>query len=472
MFKSQKVFLTIFIFILLFSISFSQVKDPRTLKSQPIKFEPPSPLRFTLDNGMVVYFLEDHKLPVITMSALVKTGRIYEPEDKIGLARITGEVMRTGGTSSLTAEEVNEALDYIAATVESEIGLEQGKVTLDCLSKYLDQALKIYSEILKNPRFDQEKVNLEKEKSKEEIRRQNDRPEDIASREFGKLLYPDHPYGWMPTLKTIDNITKEDLVFFHQRFFHPNNVILAVSGDIAPDLLKDKLTKFFGNWEKKDFAPPPRPQVELSFKENINYIFKDMNQTNIWIGHLGYKQDNPDRFAVYVMNFILGGGGFTSRLTSQIRVEQGLAYSVYSYFNKRKDLGGFFAICQTKGETTFKALSLMREVIKKLQGNGATEQELELAKDYIINSEVFRYSTPEKTVNQQAQLEFDGFPPDQMKKDIEEIKKVSLSDVQRAAKEYLHPDKMIILLVGNKDLFEKPLSELGETKEIKLEEFK
>jgi zinc protease len=472
MFRSQKLLLTIFIFILLFSISFSQVRDPRTLKFQPIMFEPPSPTRFTLDDGMVVYFLEDHELPVITMQALVKTGRIYEPEDKVGLAWITGEVMRNGGTSSLTAEEVNEALDYTAATVESEIGLEQGKVTLDCLSKYLDQALKIYSEILKNPRFDGEKVNLEKEKAKEEIRRQNDRPDDIASREFSKLLYPGHPYGWMPTFQTIDNITKEDLVFFHRRFFHPNNVILAVSGDITPEQLKDKLTKFFGDWEKKDLVLPSISQVELSFKEKINYIFKDINQTNIWIGHLGYKQDNPDRFAIYVMNFILGGGGFTSRLTSQIRVEQGLAYDVYSYFNKRKDLGGFFAVCQTKGETTFEALSLMREVIKKLQETGATEQELKLAKDYILNSEVFRYSTPEKIVNQQAQSEFDGFPSDQMKKDIEEIKKVSLSDIQRVAKEYLHPDKMIILLVGNKDLFERPLSELGETKEIKLEEFK
>lgn len=472
MFKSQKILLTIFIFVLLFSQSFSQIKDPRTFKFQPIKFEPPFPTRFTLDNGMVVYFLEDHKLPVITMNALVKTGRIYETEDKVGLAWITGEVMRTGGTSSLTAEEVNEALDYIAATVETQVGLEQGTASLHCLSKYLDEALKIYSEILKSPRFDQEKVSLEKEKVKEEIRRQNDRPDSIAFREFHKLLYPDHPYGRMPTLQTIDNITKEDLVNFHQRFFHPNNMILAVSGDITPDQLKDKLTKYFGDWEKKDFVLPTTPVVDLSFKENINYIFKDINQTNIWIGHLGYKQDNPDRFALHVMNFILGGGGFTSRLTNQVRVEQGLAYSVYSYFNKRKDLGGFFAVCQTKGETTFKALSLMREVIKKLQESGATEQELKLAKDYIINSEVFRYSTPEKIVNQQTQLEFDGFPFDQMKKDIEEIKKVSLADVNRVAKEYLHPDKMIILLVGNKDLFEKPLSELGETKEIKLEEFK
>jgi predicted Zn-dependent peptidase len=241
-----------------------------------------------------------------------------------------------------------------------------------------------------------------------------------------------------------------------------------MSGDMKEQEAKELLAKYLGGWKRSDAPLPAFPEIKPPVK-GIYYAHKDLNQTYFRIGHPGISRFNPDRYSVEVMNFILGGGGFLSRLTHKIRVEEGLAYSVGSNFYQMDHSGSFYAACQTKAATTAKAVDLMIAEIKKLIDGGVTEPELETAKSSILNSDIFSYSTPQQIARQQALLEFYGFPPDQLTKRIDAIKAVKVDDVKMAAQKYLHPDDLIIIAVGNQDLFDKPLATFGDVKAIDIE---
>ncbi len=401
---------------------------------------------------------------------MIRTGSIYESRDKIGLAGITGTVMKTGGTRSMRGEEMDEELEFLAADISIGIGKDAGFASLDVLKKDLDRVLFIFSEMLMYPAFEQEKLDLAKKQAIEAIRRRNDRPSSIASREFLKLLYSlDHPYARESTIESIENITREDLIEFYKKYYHSNNIIMGISGDFNREEITEKIKKAFADWERTAVEFPYVPPVTEEFRGSINYVQKDIPQANIRIGHLGIRQDNPDFFALSIMNDILGGSGFTDRLFKDVRTRQGLAYSVGSAFSPGKlDLGIFVAFCETKGETTIKAIKAILENIHRITREMVTEEELRLAKDSFLNSFVFSFSSAHQIVSRQVSLEYYNMPKDYLERFRDNVAKVTREDILRVSGKYLHPEEMIILVVGKEESFDSPLSTLGEVKIIKI----
>ncbi|MFQ5949313.1 MAG: M16 family metallopeptidase, partial [Nitrospiria bacterium] len=287
--------------------------DPRTMTFPPQSFQPPKAERMTLSNGMILYLLEDHELPLISLQAMIRTGDIYEPADKIGLAGLTGTVMRSGGTGQHRGDEIDEMLDQIAARLSVGIGTDSGGASLDVLKKDFGLGLQLLADILMHPAFEEEKLSIAKNKALEGIRRRNDRPSSIASREFWKEVYgADNPYARESTEETVKSIIQADLISFHKKYFAPNNMILGVTGDFDKAEMVKKIEKAFDGWETKAVEFPEVPPATDRKEGGVYHVHRPIPQTQVRIGHLGIKEENPDSFALSIMNDILGGGGLAS----------------------------------------------------------------------------------------------------------------------------------------------------------------
>lgn len=426
--------------------------------------------REVLDNGMILYMMEDHNLPLVAISALIRCGEAYVPIDQMAIPEITGDVMRSGGTTSIDADSLNALLELIGGRLETSIGFENGRASLDVLSKDTELGISLLADVLRNPAFPEDKIDLVKTQMKTDIKRRNDSPRTILFREFYHLLYGDHPEGRILEWKYVSAVSRQDLVDYHRKHFVPNNIILGVIGDFQPDEIKALLHEYFGDWEKKEVVLPEIPRVDPTPKPGVYQIYKDVNQASIRFGHLGIDRDNPDRYAVSVMNFILGGGSFTSRMTSKVRSDEGLSYSVGTRYNTdSRDLGVWYAFCQTKLSTTYKAMRLMLDEIERIREGKVADEELESAKDSYINRYVFDFTTPGRIVYQLMELEFENRPPDELKKYIENIGKVTKDDVLRVAQKYLKPENITFVVVGDPAQFEKPLDEFGQVVNIELQ---
>lgn len=448
----------------------AELPDPRGMKFPPPPFVPPKAERMTLPNGMVLYLMEDHELPLIQLQAMIRTGNIYEPADKIGLAGLTGSVMRTGGTVKHTGNEIDEMLDQIAAGLSVGIGAEAGSASLDTLRKDFDLGLSLLAEILTQPAFEEEKLQIAKNNALEGIRRRNDRPSSIASREFGKQIYgADHPYGREATEATVKAITRADLIAFHKKYFVPNSLIVGVTGDFSKKEMIGKISKAFAGWEKKKIDFPKVPPLTERKEGGVYEIVRPITQTQIRIGHLGIKQGNPDFFALSIMDDILGGSGLSSRLFRDIRSERGLAYSVGSAFRPGNlDLGIFVAYGETRVETTYQAISTIIEHLRRIRQEPVSDEELKRAKEAFLNSFIFSFSSSSQIVGQQMSLEYYDLPADFLERYRDNVAKVTKEDILRVAKQYLHPDRLVILAVGDEAGFDQPLSVLGQVNQITL----
>ena len=436
----------------------------------PIQFNPPVPERFVMDNGLTVHFLPDDRLPVVTVAATVRTGEVHVAAEKAGLAGITGSGLVTGGTASLMPDELDAKMEFLGIRLNGSIGDESGDFSLRCLAKDLDAGFSVFAELLQKPRFDSTKIALAVDQALEAWRRRNDSPRSIAGREFSKLIYADHPYGRTPDKTSLESLTRSDILDFYAQYFAPQNVILAVSGNLSREQLNALLGEHFAGWTGGVASAISEIQMPNYGTPGVYQIHKDINQTNIRFGHVGIDRKNPDRHAIRVLNYILGSGGFTSRMMGHVRSDSGWAYSVGTRFTTANQPGLFFASCQTKSETTTKALALMKWVIDDLLENGVTGEELATAKESILNSDVFQYVTPSQIVNRYAWLEYHGFPLDQLAKDVEAIRAVTVEDANAAARQYLHPDRYTILAVGPTDKFDAPLSTFGNVKTITLDD--
>lgn len=422
----------------------------------------------TLDNGMKLFVLEDHELPLISLSARIRVGSINEPPEKVGLASLTGTVMRTGGTTSRTGEQIDEELERIAASVETGIGLDSGSASMSVLTKDLGTGLKILVDILINPAFREEMIELAKVGMRTAISRRNDSADQVASREFSKLIYgPESPYARSVEYATIDSITREDLISFHKRFFYPNNMMLAVWGDFETAEIVRKIEEAFQGWEMRDVQTSSPPKVNYEFRKTVNLVQKDdVNQTNIFMGHIGGLMNDPDYFALVLMNRILGSG-FTSRLFREVRSRQGLAYSVFGYYTANFDHEGIFYIgCQTKSETTVQAIRALITEVEKMGQSEVSDEELELARESYLNGFVFRFDSKGEIVNRLMTFAYYGYPLDFLEKAKETIEKVTKVDILRVVRKHLRPDKMQILAVGRSQDFDEPLSVFGEVNQI------
>ncbi len=442
---------------------------PRTMTFPPLTFSIPACERAVLPNGMIVYMLEDHELPLINVTASIHVGSIYEPADKTGLAGLTGGVMRSGGTRETPPDKLDAELDFMASSIESAIGAESGSVSMATLAKNFDRTAELFAQVLMSPAFQEDRFKLAVNKGIEAVRRQNDDPKGIANRELAKALYAGHPLGRFPTIATLKSVARDDLAAFHRRYYHPNNVILAVSGDFRKDELLARLNRLFGEWKQEPVNFPAVGAPATAVPPDSLFARKEVSQSVIRMGEMGIDKNNPDLYALRVMDYILGGG-FNSRLTQEVRSNQGLAYNVESSVDVgRLFIGTITAETETKSASTVRTIGLIREIIAGMSAAPVSEQELSLAKEFIINSFIFGFTKPDVVVNQRARLEFFGYPAGYLENYRDNISRVTRDDVLRVSRKYLHPDRMVLVVVGDDRKFDKPLATLGAVREIKLE---
>ncbi len=441
--------------------------NPRTVIFAPMTYEIPKAERFVLANGMIVYLLSDVELPLVTVTAYVGSGGIYEPAEKAGLAGLASAVMRSGGVAGSTPEQLDGELEFMASGVECSTGADLGNVSLTTLRRNFDRTLELFGGVMMTPAFNQARFDLAVKMSLEGLRRQNDDPKGVAERELRKAIYGSHPLGRYPTPSTVKAITRDDLIAFHRNYYLPNNVILAVSGDMGRPELEAKLNAVFGSWRKGNLTLPKVPWPEMTMKPEMLSIKKEIDQSVIRMGHMGITKDNPDLYAIRVMDFILGGNGFNSRLMAEVRTKEGLAYNVAGYFDVgRKFPGIFLAETETKSATTAKTMGLMLQLMTGMTREPVSEQELALAKESMINSFVFGFTKPEMIVNQRARLEYYGYRPDYLEKYRDNIALVTRDDILRVARKYLHPDKLVKVVVGDDAKFDKPLTTFGPVRQV------
>lgn len=447
----------------------AQVTRVDQLKYPPIAdFEIPQPTRLVLDNGLVLMLLEDHELPLVRASVLVHTGSRLEPAEKTGLAGLTGSVMRTGGTRKMSGDELDDYLEGKAAVIETSIGTSSGGASMSCLKKDFPEVLQILSDVLREPVFDEAKLAVAKNRVISQIARQNDDPHDILSREFNQLIYgEDSPYARIPTYDTIGSITRDDLVAWHAKYFHPNRTIMGLVGDFETSEAVSLVKKVFGDWKKGPEEQESEVPVPDQAAKGVYQIQKsDMNQSNIAVGHLGIRRDNPDYFAVAVLNQVLSGS-FASRLFVNIRSVRGLAYDVSGRIGAGWDYPGVFSMSMsTKTESTAAGIESLLEEARNLTARPPTETEVQKAKDSILNSFVFTADSMEEILSQQLTYEYYGYPLDWLSRYREAIEKVTVDQVREAAAKYVKPNEFAILVVGPPTGLDKPLSTFGEVKQI------
>lgn len=446
--------------------------DPRQMTFKPVEFNPPEPERVVLENGMVVYLLEDHELPLITINAVMKTGSWLDPADKVGVAGLTGSVMQTGGSARMTAEQVDEELEQLAASLSISIGRQSGSASLDVLKKDLTRGLQIFSDLLRTPAFDPARVELAKLQAIEGIRRRQDNPGSIVGREFVKLLYgPGHPTARESTVESIGRITRDDLVAFHRRMVQPNGMILGVTGDFEKAAMLAALREVFGDWKKGEvpdlkIADVPESEARLS---TVRFVSKETTQTHLRIGHLTIKENDPDYVALAIANDILGGSSFRSRLFNDVRTKRGLAYSVGSAVRSgTHDQGVWLMRAETKLASTQEVINRFVANVERLRAEPVTDGELAEAKEAYVNSFVFSFTSASSIVSRLMELEYDGLPKDFLQQLREKVVKLTKDDLLQAAKKHLHPDRLKILAVGPGEALPRLLSGFGEVKEIKL----
>ena len=447
------------------------VTSYKEIKYPPLnKLNIPQPERFELQNGIVVYLIEDHTLPLVNVSALVRAGSRWEPVNKAGLASITGSVMRTGGTGTRSGDELDEELDRLGAVVETFVENDSGGAYVSVLKEDTDRGLTMVADVLRNPKFPGDKIELAKIAERDAIARRNDDPGSIAFREFNRIIYgKDTAYGHITEYKTIKAISREDLVNFHKQFFQPENVILGVWGDFGASDMRGKIERAFGTWQRGGHPRPTVPEVDSAARERRGTYFinkEDVNQSWVVIGGLGGKRDDPDFYALTVMSSVLGGS-YVSRLFNHVRSQQGLAYSVWSGWYAEWDrLGTFMAGGGTKSETTVQMLTSIRNEIQMLADSGATDEEVNHAKDSILKGFAFEFDSKGEVVRRIMAYEYYGYPADYLQNYMENISKVTKEDVQRVARQSLNNDKFITVVLGNPKAFDKPLNTLGEVTTI------
>lgn len=424
--------------------------------------------RYQLDNGMIVYLMEDHELPLVGGSAFIKTGSRFEPPNQVGLASLTGEVMRTGGTQSHPAAELNQLLEQKAASVETSIGDTAGSASFNALSEDLETVFELFAEVIQEPVFAPEQLVVAKTQTQGSISRRNDDPSDIASREFQKLIYGEEsPYARTVEYETLSNISREDLIEFHQTYVHPQDMILGIYGDFDSEKMRLLIADQFGNWNPQTAAPTPSlPQVSQAQTGGIFFVEQpQLNQSYIQLGHLGGELNNPDYPKLSVMNGVLNG--FGGRLFNNVRSRQGLAYSVYGYWGVNYDYPGvFIAGGQTRSDATVPLIQSILTELKRIQTEPITPEELSYAKESTLNSFIFNFASPEQTLSRLMRYEYYGYPADFIFQYRNQVEATTIADVQRVAQKYLNPKNLVTLVVGNQTDIEPPLTSLGNNPKI------
>jgi len=406
--------------------------------------------REILDNGITLLHSEKKVLPIVTVVVAIKAGSIVETSEKAGLANLTADLLNEG-TKARSSKEISDAIEFVGGSLNTAGGADYITVSLSVLKKDIELGFDLLSDVILNPAFSDDEIKRRKTSIKSSIIQQREEPDVIVSKAFNEAVFGKHPYGWPVegTEETLDRITREDISAFYKEHYLPNNTIITVVGDLSKGELKSLLERYFMNWQKKDSRDilPPPPVFED--KPKVIKIQKPLTQANIILGHLGIKRDNPDYYAVSVMNYILGGGGFASRLMDNIRDNKGLAYDVHSTFSANKYSGSFQAGLQTKNESANTAIEETLKEMERIRTEQVTDKELSDAKSYLTGSFPLRIDSNRKIAGFLTSVEFYGLGLDYVDNYRKFIEAVTKDDIQRVARKYLNTKNYVLVVVGD-----------------------
>jgi zinc protease len=446
----------------------------------PPRFEIPQPRRVALDNGMVVMLLEDHELPLVTVTALLRTGSRLDPPAKLGLAALAGELMRTGGITrrdglpagGLSGDAIDDQLEAHAAGIEVTIGRDSGGAVLSCLKEDFSGLLPVLAGMLRHPAFEPAKLNLAKELAKARLERENDDPERVLWRELARLVYgPDSVYGRTPTFATVDAVGRADLADWHARNLRPDRIVLGVVGDVGAEEALAAVRAAFGDWQGSADKPPAVEALPYRRQPNPGLFAidkSDMSQSEVAMGHLGIVKSDPDFFAVEVLDELLSGS-FASRLVADVRTEKGLAYAVDGRVGSEWDHPGVAAFyLSTKVRNTAAGIAALLAEARDLTARPPTDAEVARAKQAILASFVFHSDSRAKVLDQQLAFELYHYPADWLARYREGIEAVTTAAVRQAAARHLHPDQFTILVVGPGESADRSLAPFGKLTPIPL----
>jgi predicted Zn-dependent peptidase len=454
--------------VFFFAISFAHAAAP-AVQIAPLDFKPAQAERTVLKNGVVVYLKEDHELPLFDLQMYIHVSPADEPvHDAFDFL---GDVWRSGGTTSRTPEQLNQQLERMPASVETSANDEALSLSVSSLSRDMDAALNIFSDVLLHPAFRLDQIELHRSKSLEALRRKNETPSQIARRAFRDVVYGKaHIYAYEPTTASLSKVQRKHLLALHKKTVVPDQAVIAVAGDFNKEQLLATLERLFENWKPSGRTVPAYDySVTTPSPGRVFFIAKDSAQSRITIAHLGPSRHAPDHFPLSVANYILGGGG-PSRLFGEIRSRLGLAYVVGSFALEFKGPGLVGVGCQTKSASSVAAAQAILEQLKKFADGPVSADELSLAKDSLTNSYLFNFDTPIEVAAARAQNEFYGFSEDYIDIYAARLADVTNADVVKAARTYFAPGSMKIMIVGNDKKFDTPLSTLGAVTVIPLDQ--
>lgn len=440
---------------------------PEGLTYPQLNFNLPKTVRVQLKNGMVLHLLEDHELPLVNIHAMVRIGGAWAPADKAGLAALTGTLWRAGGIEGISPGALDEKLEFLAASLETSIAEESGTIGLNVMTHNLDEGLRLFAAIIRNPAFDEQRFAMLKAQMIESIAREQDEPEALVDREFRRLLFAGHPFGNLPDTASVNRITRGDCVEFYRQHIGPESFIVAINGDFNADDMARRFEALFDGFPAAASPVGPIPELPADITPGVYLMDKPLAQTGIRMGHFGVSRKNPDFDAVRVMNYVVGGGGFASRMMKEIRTVRGLAYSVFSYFGMSDGTKGAYMVGgETKAASTHEFVDTARAIMTGVATNGITEPEMTMAKAALVNSFVFTFDKKSDVAQRYAWMEYYDMPPDYLAGLRARIDKVTMADVKRVARQYLKPDHMVIVALGDRKIIGEQLEKIGTVQTV------
>jgi zinc protease len=405
--------------------------------------------RYVLPNGLIWLFSQQTELPLVTVNLTIKAGALFDPPQKEGLANLTASLLRFG-TQTRTAQQIAESMDFLGASFSTGADRDIASIKLTILKKDLPEALKIFQDVLLNPRFASQELRPMVQRLQGTLKSQEDEPGIVASRAFRRAIYGDYPYGFpeIGTAASLLRITSYDLFKFHRQYYHPNNAILTIVGDLTQAEAQHLVEEFFGDWKPAELPPPPpSPSPRLS-KPTVIKIDKDITQANIILGEIGIKRSDPDFYAFQIMNYILGGGGFSSRLMDNIRENRGLVYNVHSSYEPGLEPGPFDISLETKNASGGLAVTESLKELDRIRSDLVSEKELTDAKSYLISSFPMKMDSSAKRAALMGYVELYGLGLDYPWHYPEILNKITRDDVLNVARKYLDPDHYALVVVG------------------------
>jgi len=404
--------------------------------------------REVLPNGLILLVAERPAVPIVAVRVLTRAGAVFDPDDRAGLAHLTGALL-TRGTAKRTGPEVDSAIEFVGGSLEAVAGRDSLTVALSVQKKDLALGLDLVSEVVLSPTFPPGEVTRKVSEIQAAIRRSEEDPGTVASRALSRLVYPGHPYG-VPvegTRESVARLTRDDVVKFYAQHVRPDTTVVAVVGAVTVDEARREITARLGAWARPAGAPQSMTPVTAPASPREETVKRELTQSTIMFGRLAIRQTDPDYFPLSVASYVLGGGS-ASRLYARVRDDAGLAYAVYSWLSAARYGAAFAVTAQTRTAEAPKVVVMVREELARMTRGAVAERELALAKQYLVGSFPFRLDTSGKVADFLVAVEDQGLGLDYADRYKERIARVTARDVQRVAAKYFPPAAFNLVIVG------------------------